>query len=699
MMGGMIMKCVGMSAGMECLVVVSLLAIVILAICFALKKHLLMLAIGVGIFILGCYVYWKQPMCPQPTSVPPALPSATNGVDDATCSSGEDCAKTNAVQCAEDGGGLLVRLMSASSKSLSAFYPSRGEYEDDDYGQSSWYWLFHVLVILYVSFILVALVGAEFLNRVRIGIRRYVGGFFGLHINVFWGYSDEAKTIAGGVDEGKGSVVFVMPEKRLWTSLSDDNDVHEIAKSGWKWILGRAGEITWLSSARRHFFMGGDGHRNVADAEALIRSYKGRSGITVYVRIGATADDNVLYKWADKWNRDADKSVEVVIVREESLVSRRFLLDNPMLSCPRIGIDTTTATVSGDFKVLLIGFGAQGKMLLNDMICDSQYLTSDGIPVHFEAHVFDRNISAYGGYEELRREAVSRYNIKFDNREVGSAPFWRFVREEMVKRPYNRVVVCVRDDRENIGIANDLARMYRGMHMSSDGIVFARVRDTLIDAYIESTFGREASKRAFTPFGAMGDTYSFANIVTRKWEKGAVWLNGDWGMEANARHDDKKDTAAWKSASFFNKESSRASFFHQRNLLRLIGYHVDEANDDNTCFNDNDPKNHLDVLAEDEHMRWMAFHFVRGINVWSPTAEEIEEVANRTGREVKHNMIDELNAHADLVPYADLPKVDACFDPINERHGHKRGKATQEKDKGFVRSEAMRRSGLGIRKT
>ena len=627
---------------------------------FAMKRRMWMVVGGVLLFLFGVGIYMGVPM---------SAPSSTASVP--SCDN----------------------WLGAFSRSLSAFYPSRGEYEQH-FSQSYPYWLFHLFAILYVTAIVVMLFGAELLNRGFLLCRK-----LGRRpLNVFWGFGEEAKTIAKGVEEGKNSVVFVMPEKRLWTSLGDDDDVHEVARSGWKWIVGKVDDVLWLSNAKRHFFMGKDGHKNVADAEALIRPYKGHRQISVYVRIGATADDDVLYKWADKWNKDENKNVEVVIVREESLVSRRFLLDNPMLSCPRIKIDTANATVSGDFKVLLLGFGAQGEMLLNDMICDSQYLTSAGSPVLFEAHVFDRDRAAYGGYEEICQEAVSRYKIKFVNQEIGSSSFWRFFKSEMEKRPYNRVVVCLRDDRENIFVASDIARIYREMRLSPSGIVFARVRDSLIDAYIDSTFKGEASKRAFTQFGAMSDTYSFGNIVTRKWEKGAIWLNGDWGMEINARHDKAKDVAAWKSAPFFNKESSRASFFHQRNLLKLIGYQVDEKSDDNTCFNDNDPKNHLDVLAEDEHLRWMAFHFVRGIKVWKPSAVEIEEVAHRTGKKVRHNMIGELNAHADLVPYADLPNVDALFDPVNARHGHPKGKDTQEKDKGFIRSEAMRQSGLGIRK-
>lgn len=677
----MAMCCWRMPVEVESCVVVALAVVAVALMCVLVKKRIWMLVLGFLIFFGGVLIYLNQPLnqC-----------AATHEVQSrAVAGNGTSC---------ENHAQKRLPLIGATSKSLSAFYPSRGEYEED-YGQSPWYWLFHFLAIMYVTAILVALFGTEFVNRVFVRCRMVCGRIFrGCSVNVFWGYGEEAKTIAEGVEEGKRSVVFVMPEKRLWTSLSDDEDLHEIAKSGWKWILGKAGGLKWLSSAKRHFFMGKDGHRNVADAEALIGPYKGRRKMTVYVRISATADDDVLYKWADKWNGDEDKNVEIVIVREESLVSRRFLLDNPMWQCRRIEIDERNATVEGDFKVLLLGFGSQGEALLNDMICDSQFLTSSGTRVPFTADVFDRDAASYGAYEEICGEAVTRYNIKFDSLEIGSARFWRRFKNEMSIRPYNRIVVCLRDDRENISLANDIARIYREMRISPNGVVFARVRDSLIDAYVNSTFKNSVSMRMFSPFGAMSDTYSFSNIVTRKWEEGAVWLNGDWGLSLNAEHDRASDLANWKRASFFNKESSRASFFFQRNLLRLIGYQVDETCSDNNCFNDNDPMNHLEVLAEDEHLRWMAYHFVRGVKVWAPTSQEIEEKAERTGEEVRHNAIDEINAHADLVDYGMLPSVDALFDPINDRHGHPRSKPTQDKDKGFIRSEAMRRSGLGIKK-
>lgn len=183
----------------------------------------------------------------------------------------------------------------------------------------------------------------------------------------------------------------------------------------------------------------------------------------------------------------------------------------------------------------------------------------------------------------------------------------------------------------------------------------------------------------------------------RKWELGAMWLNGDYNKRPDEPHDMKLDAELWKRTSSFSKESSRAAFFHQRNLLRLIGYRVDETDARNDCFNDDAPKNHLEVLAENEHLRWMAFHFVRGVKVWAPADAEIEERIQRTCKAATHNAIADINAHADLVDYSKLPDVDAKFDAANARFGFFSSKTTQEKDKGFVRSEAMRQSGLGIR--
>lgn len=595
-------------------------------------------------------------------------------------------------------GALFAPVCNA----ISSFFLSRGDYgwvasSDMKGGYSQLYYAFHIAVIIYALSVLLAFLGIGIVNRLFVVSRV----LFRRPINVFWGCSDEDRCLAASIGSDEiGSVVFALREiRKFWMRMQDDEDVHELTRMGWKWVYDDPERCRMLFHAERHFFLNPDGHENIACAEALIKRIDGNAGkVTLYVRVDTAADDDVIYKWADRWNGDEGKNIEIVFVREDALVSRMFLIRHPMLLCPEVGIDTTNATVTGGFKVLILGFGSQGETLLNDMICDSQYLSSGGGVVPFEAHVFDRNPSSYGRYEEICREAVSRYHIKFEKMEIGSGEFWRRVRSELSRGAYNRVIICLRDDMENISIANDIARMYREMRVSPSGVIFARVRNSPVCASVDSTFGHDENRCTFTPFGSIYETYSFANIVMRKWEKGAVWLNGDYSMNPGEPHDASQDAALWKKTSSFNKESSRASFFHQRNLLRLIGYRVDETSDRNDCFNDSDPQNHLEVLAEDEHMRWMAFHFVRGVKVWSPSEQEIEDRIVKTGKAAAHNVIADFNAHADLVDYSELPAVDGKFDAINERHGYVRDKDTQDKDKGFIRSEAMRQSGLGIKK-
>ena len=595
-------------------------------------------------------------------------------------------------------GSLLAPVCNA----LSTFFPSRGDFgplspSGGVGGSSQLYYAFHFAAMIYVLSVLLAFFGISLVNRLFVACRV----LFRRPVSVFWDCPGEARRLAGSVpSDERGGVVFALQEKwKPWMRMQDDGAVHVLSGIGWKWVYDDPGQCRMLLRAERHFFLNPNGHDNVACAESLVKRIQGNARkCTLYVRVDATADDDVVYKWADRWNRDETRNVEIVVVRENALVSRRFLARHPMLQCPRIGIDTRNATVSGDFKVLVLGFGSQGRTLLNDMVCDAQYLSSDGSRVPFTAHVFDHDPASYGTYEVACREAVSRYHIKFESVEIGSSEFWRRFQAEISPASYNRIVVCLRDDRENISIASDIARIYKEMRIPSNGVVFARVRNSLISAGVDSAFGHDESMQAFTPFGSMDGTYSFDNIVTRKWEKGAVWLNGDYNKKPDEPHDASLDAILWKETSSFNKESSRASFFHQRNLLRLIGYRVDETGDSNDCFKDDDPKNHLEILAEDEHMRWMAFHFVRGVKVWSPSEREIEERIVATGKAARHNAITEINAHADLVDYPELPAVDGRFDPVNARHGYFSTKDTQEKDKGFVRSEAMRQSGLGIKK-
>ena len=571
--------------------------------------------------------------------------------------------------------------------SIHSFFPSRGDFKTVPIGKpclnasDKWVWwqsipyfLFHWLLLVYVLSIVLAFFGICLVNRIWIWLKFKRSE----NVNVFWDYSNEAWLMAHSMKDidGRSSVVFALREGQTpWFSMKLSDAVHALTIEGWKWIYGTPGRVALLNNATRHFFLSPNGHENVAGAEALI-TMLGKQEITgrhirVYVRVHSLATDDVVFRWADAWNKQKENHVEIVILREEAVVSRNFLLRHPMLDCltpdsPKMPINTECATVEGDFRILLVGFGGQGKTLLNDMVCDAQYLNASRERIKISVDVVDRNISAYGEYSTNNDEAVRRYNMQFHHMNARGGRFWEWIHEQMKDGGWNRIVVCMRNDRENISVATEIGRYCKWLGKETKGILFARVRDPHINAYTKKAM-EATTDGGFSVFGCIADTYRYEAIVDDKWDEGAMMLNFRW----NGSPSDDTPKHKWETASCFNRESSRASFFFQRNMLRLLGYRVDESTSDVTSFNPADVASHLDVLAQTEHLRWMAWHFVRGIKPFSD---------DMVGKYPKANQIETRNAHGDLIDFDKLPNPE------------------KKKDINLVASDAWQRSGLGIRR-
>lgn len=571
-----------------------------------------------------------------------------------------------------------------------AFFPSRGGYDDGTAVKSLplWrvcaYWFFQYAVLVYSLSIVVAFFGIEFVNTMavkrRIRNRRQV--------NIFWDFSNEArwlaekiisgdKNVAGTtLEDNRDSIVFALREsKRSWLRAQDTEAVQILAKEGWKWLYGAPGKAMFLNRAKRHFFLGSNGHENVAGANALVQSYNGENSIQVFVRVDSAADDDVLYAWADKLNRGG-KNIEVVVVREEAIVSCRFLWEHPMLDCPEIQIypKVPKAVVEGRFRLLIIGFGNQGERLMSDSICDAQFLGKDGKSVPIEISVVDRDEASFGWYKGNCRPACEKYGIEFTKLDVEKAAFWDWLR---AKERFSRIIVCTKDDRLNISIAHDISKLYKIKHANmwqsyrkpGQAIVYARVRDALISQYVNATYDGEDAP--FMTFGSMEDIYNRA-LVENKWRDAAIWVNGLYYEAKDKGEADRK----WREARSFDRESSFASAFHQRNLLRLAGCEIADKHRGGAAATALSVQNLADALGDVkcdafgriEHLRWMAFHLVRGIERWCPTEKELRGL-KAAGRKIKANMLlkaGERPVHAALVEFDELPKVDALFNGVDE---------------------------------
>ena len=635
-----------------------------------------------------------------------------------------------------DGESWFGNPFMSVCNAFQSFFPSRGEYNDGTAATDlpllrvCTYWIFQYAVLVYSLSIVVAFFGIELVNKMavrwRIWNRRQV--------NVFWDFSNEARWLAEKIisrpppqaSSGlrlcrQGSIVFALREsKRSWLRAQDTETVQILAKEGWKWLYGTPRKADFLNGARRHFFLGSNGHENVAGAHALVQSYKDRKpikAIKVYVRVDSAADDNVLYAWADKLNKEEEK-VEVIVVREEAIVSCKFLSEHPMLDCPDMQIihEENKPVVDGRFRLLIIGFGNQGERLMSDSICDAQFLGLNDTCVPIEVRVVDKAETSFGWFKGNCRSACKNYDIRFTKLDVEKAAFWDWLRAQ---GRFNRIIVCTRDDRLNISIAHDISKLYKIEHADmwqsykkpGQAIVYARVRDALISQYVNATY--DGTDAPFMAFGSMEDIYNRA-LVENKWWRAAIWVNG---MYHDVKVGKREADNIWRGTKSFDRVSSFASAFHQRNLLRLAGYEiVDKRNGDvagdGSAEQDWDrvvgdmKQKYWDAFMRIEHLRWMAFHFVRGVECWRPRRSELEKLAvvGGTKRRVKPNMLlksesDERYVHAALRDFDELPQVDELFNSVNRDNGQGQNGPLQDKDGDLTCGfNALRKAGFSVRK-
>ena len=665
--------------------------------------------------------------------------------------------------------GVAIQSLSLVNKSLSSFFPSRGGYDDGTISKPCkrllwyelFYWGFHFLAILYMVSIFAAVFGVELINRIIVWGKcipwphlciRFSRTFRPNAINVFWDVCEESRMMCENAMAAKSavitkkSIVFVLPESsHSWLRLKDDDSVvQSLVRKGFTWIIGSVEEPGTLVAASRHFFLGSNGHKNLSQAEILLRRLEkdiailrcsrapkgcsGNSQITVYVRAWAEADDDFMYKWADEWNgrlAKSDVGIAVEIVREEAIVSRKFLIDHPMLDCPGIQIDTVDSTVSGEFRLLVIGFGVQGERLMCDMVCDAQFLKKSDAgksksvpndPVSITVDVIDSNSASFGWFKENCRDACSRYRIHFTRMDARQAIFWQWLDRQAV---YNRIVICTQDDVVNLELANDVANYYcthRGVDRNElRETIFVRTRNKMLADAVKLT--RIDKSYMYQMFGNLMDTYSEKTLLVDRWNDGAIFVNGVW----SARYEEGGESNPivwykthggmsygrnrWRSTSTFDRESSRASLLHQRNLLRLMGYRIDNGETGAatpatqemitqvkaTMLNGS----RLQMLSESEHMRWMAFHFVRGWKTWKPTQEELEKLA--TKKQVEPSSIKKLvKKHAALVDFAKLDEVDGKFNIVNKKNGQKNVNSKKKDDDLVYGVEAIFDAGFTV---
>ncbi len=306
----------------------------------------------------------------------------------------------------------------------------------------------------------------------------------------------------------------------------------------------------------------------------------------LYVRIEAPADELLYQTWAANV-RDV---VTPVLIRESQLIAKDLMRRHPLLKIPRIyeKIDRQTAEVKVErINILLIGFGATGQDVLNEIICNGQFVKSydsekKSVPVPLHVDVVEQDEKVIEEYcvrhplatRHLKFGAVKdedrcncydvgfvehtcidgdtidavmcgdkRYEINLDKEcvriEGKNFDDWFIKRLETGNQcPYDRIIVCLKGDEKTLAIAEKIVEFARrhGVYIGP-GVVFARVKDPARNRYlpqgkIRTPFTRGVDQdvdSSVALFGDLSSIYTFNRINVEIVDTMAKVLNNRYG--------------------------------------------------------------------------------------------------------------------------------------------------------------------------
>lgn len=548
---------------------------------------------------------------------------------------------------------IRVRSIESPNRVVAAFFPSRGGFEL--IGESSsavHYFAFHTVVVFFITCLMFSFFGRGIVNKaLAIFARR--------RLDVFWGVSEQALLLAESImkETHDHEVLFRLP-----MSLRGDRDkllevTHSIEDIGCLWELSdfridnKNGFAKWcLLIGSRHFFMLGSGHENVAQASRLTSVLpekdddKEEDCVKVfYVRVESSLDQRVYLNWCET----VGKKVEPIVVNEAILTATDFIERFSRLQHPGTVIEN--AVVKNEYSVAIIGFGKTGQAVFDVIACNGQFPMKHGSDATgLSVSIYDHNRDVLDSYAANHAGISGEFKVEYKNVDSKNLPV-----EEMVAL-FDQVVLCLPNDEDNIVVAERFKKEIDRVLAKNVQLV-ARIKDSDRNRYWGTNIHR---------FGELRKLYVWDKWNASPIDAMSMELHAWWAKADNPRK-------AWKSATHSNRMSTRASARCEINMLRLLGYdiapiadmipdRVDEKEVQKAI------ERHIDHLARVEHLRWNAYHVMRGYLPWDLKDPDIMSLEAKD-REAKQ--LARFGKHADIVPFDALPEVDykiACA--VDERN-------------------------------
>jgi len=554
----------------------------------------------------------------------------------------------------------LAKLIAPLNNTLSLFLSSRGGTgNENDIRSTSSYQLLSLSAHFFFALFMFSIFGRRLINSSR----RIL--FFRSGKNIFWGDSPGGILLAQVMlkTERWQQPVFVFSHAVKDDSGKEKSLFEKIDSIGGIVLYCDFDNMKRPPKGYRHFFLTEDQDFNLK--MALETAEKNKKKIThIYLR---TEMPRVDFLFRDY------KEVDLHILNQSGLTARQFVSKHPIIDfVPKSNINQLM--VDFHFNVLMLGFGWQGRELLNKTICDAQFKGSN-----FAATVIDKDLDlTRGEYQLLFDECISEYHLSFEKDEqicnIGSQQFYQWFKDH--HRNFERIIIALGDDTLNLSISFALANL-----LIAEGEMNPQERIFVHIAHEDKHLYREYPVKMF---GLLKEIYTCDVIVAEQMDRVAravhyVYLKSDikvlQKINRKEAEEEWKKMSGNKNNSTFNKDSSRAVAMNVGNIIKIAGGRegFDELIKDLAM---------LEILAENEHLRWNAFLLTQGITLWNEIPDNNPTEAKLFKYPVEKAW---LLKHACLVPYEELDIISERVNELREKSGKTEKENFKETDRRIIR--------------
>ncbi len=316
------------------------------------------------------------------------------------------------------------------------------------------------------------------------------------------------------------------------------------------------------------------------------------------------------------------------IIKQHDLTAKMLIMTKPCYN-------TIYEDKDGkEMNVLILGRGRSGNAIFKNIFVSNQFKN-----VKLNITVFD--LKDRDGFYKLQYPGIYNFNnIKFINVDIYSSSFIEKL-SNYIKRN-NYIVVALGDDKKNIEIANILY-IYSLTKSNCNASIYCHVREEKNKTLLQNAYKENVT---ISSFGLENQVFSYDIVVGEFMDRFAKSLN-DYYNQTNP-----KNAVQWNELSEFTKSSNRSVWLAAGAKLFTLGLEIVDINDPRPEFDFNTLSEDEKLLAaQEEHLRWNAFHIVNG---W--TRLTIEEAKTyEQGKKIRK--IEEKKKSLSLVDWDELDDV------------------------------------------